>query len=106
VRYDRHASYRAALRAGVLEGLGEGRTLESVWADPGKPTAAAVRRRVTQDRDGFAVRYWMMCEVGRVSAEDRTGIWMVRSRKDASPNGGAAPTTSAATGCAATSAGS
>jgi hypothetical protein len=110
VRHDRHgfaAPYRAALRAGgtrwarptrytsdiadcILHGLGEGRTLESVCADPGMPTAAAVRLWVMQDRDGFAARYWTMREAGcdRLgdqlidSADDRSGIWMERIRKD------------------------
>jgi hypothetical protein len=110
VRHDRHgfaAPYRAALRAGgarwarptryardiadcILDGLGEGRTLESVCADPGMPTPAAVRLWVMQDRDGFAARYWTMREAGCDmladqlidSADDRSGIWMARRRKD------------------------
>jgi Bacteriophage Sf6, terminase small subunit-like len=110
VRHNRHgfaAPYRAALRAGgarwarptryaehiadcILDGLGEGRTLESICADPGMPTAAAVQRWVKQDRHGFAARYWTMREVGCdrlagqliVSADDRSGAWMERRRKD------------------------
>jgi hypothetical protein len=110
VRHDRHgfaAPYYAALRAGgrrwarpmryardiadcILDELGEGRTLESICADPGMPTPAAVRLWVMQDRDGFAARYRTMREVGCdrladqliASADDRSGIWMARARKD------------------------
>jgi hypothetical protein len=107
---DRHgfaAPYRAALRAGgtrwarptryaadiadcILEGLGEGRALESICADSGMPTAAAVRRWVREDRDGVAARYWTMRELGCdrlagqliASADDRSGALMERRRKD------------------------
>jgi hypothetical protein len=110
VTNERHgfaAPYREALRAGgarwarptrymeviadcTLDGLGEGRTLESICADPGMPTAAAVRLWVMQDRDGFAARYWTMREAGcemladRLveSADDRSGILIERTRKD------------------------
>jgi hypothetical protein len=110
VRRDRHGfavPYRKALRAGgarwarptryargiadcILHGLGEGRTLEAICADAGMPTAAAVRLWVTEDRDGFAARYWTMREAGCDmladqlidSADDRSGIWMARARKD------------------------
>jgi hypothetical protein len=110
VRHDRHgfaAPDRAALRAGgtrwarptryasdiadcILDGLGEGRSLEEVCADPGMPTPTAVRHWVKQDRDGFAARYWRMREVGchtlaghlLVSADDRSGALMERRRKD------------------------
>jgi hypothetical protein len=109
-RHDRHgfaASYRAALRAGgkrwarptryardiahfILEGLCEGRTLEAVCADPDMPTPAAVRLWVMEDRDGFAARYRTARELGCDmladqmidSADDRSGIWMARERKD------------------------
>ena len=83
VRHDRFgfaAPYRAALRDGgarwarptryaediadaVLDGLGEGRALESVCTDPVMPTPAAVRRWVREDHDGFAARYWTMREL-------------------------------------------
>jgi hypothetical protein len=54
------------------------------------PTVAAVRLWVKEDRDGFAARYWTMREAGcdRLadwlvdSADDRSGIWMARTRKD------------------------
>jgi hypothetical protein len=110
VRHDRHgfaAPYRAALRTGgarwarptryardiadyILDELGEGRTLEEVCADPGMPTPAAVRRWVTEDRDGSAARYWTMRELGCDflanqlihSTDDRRGILMARARKD------------------------
>jgi hypothetical protein len=110
VRHDRHgfaAPYRTALRAGgarwarptryaadiagvILDGLGEGRSLEEVCADPGMPTPTAVRHWVEQDRDGLAARYWRAREVGCdtladeliASADDKSGALMARTRKD------------------------
>jgi hypothetical protein len=110
VTNERHgfaAPYREALRAGgarwarptryteviaeiILDELGEGRALESICADPDMPTAAAVRRWVTQDRDGFATRYQIMRELGCdtlaermvAASDDRRGMVKPRTRYD------------------------
>jgi terminase small subunit-like protein len=131
VRHDRHgfaAPYRAALRAGgarwarptryaeviadcILDGLGEGRTLEAICADPDMPTAAAVRRWVTEDRDG------LRRATGRCARPAATGwriSWSIAPmteaasgcnapEKTAPSNGCSTASTSAVPGCVATS---
>jgi hypothetical protein len=109
VRYDRHgfaAFYRQALRAGgarwarptryaadiadwIVEGLCEGRTLEAVCSDPAMPTAAAVRRWVREDRDGFAARYRRARLIGcdmlgeqMIDIADSRDDWIERRRAD------------------------
>jgi hypothetical protein len=72
--------------------LGEGRALESICADPDMPTAAAVRRWVSQDRDDFAARYQCMRELGCITlaermvkcVDDRRGMVEPRVRYDGS----------------------
>jgi transposase-like protein len=89
-RWARPTRYARVIAEAILDKLGEGRALESICADPGMPTAAAVRLWVTQDRDGFAARYWTMREIGCemladrliASADDRRGMLKARVRKD------------------------
>jgi hypothetical protein len=112
IRHDRHgfaAPCRAALRAGgtrfarptrytrrianvIFEGLCEGLALETVCAKPGMPTAAAVRRWVREDRDGFAAAYLIGRRLGCDKLaddmlkiiDDRRGAIVARVRNDGS----------------------
>ena len=90
IRHDRHgfaAPYRTALRAGgrrfarpvrhstaiadrIFHELCEGRSLEAICAAPGMPTAAAVRRWVAADRNGFAGQYHIARRFGCDSLAD------------------------------------
>jgi hypothetical protein len=91
-RWGRPTRYSKAIAEIILDELGEGRALESICADPGMPTAAAVRLWVTRDRDGFAAHYQCMREEGCIAlagrmvkcVDDRRGMVMPRVRYDGS----------------------
>jgi hypothetical protein len=89
-RWGRPTRYSEAIAEIILDELGEGRALESICADPGMPTPAAVRLWVRHNRDGFAARYWTMRQIGCetladrliASTDDRRGMLKARIRTD------------------------
>jgi transposase-like protein len=56
----------------ILGGLLDGRRLSDICADPGMPSAAAVRLWVMEDRDGFAALYRRARDAGEVATGRRT----------------------------------
>jgi hypothetical protein len=64
--------YTAALAAGILQQLRDGRSLRAVCAQPGMPCYTAVLRWVARDRDGFAAAYRQAREAGGTATGRRS----------------------------------
>jgi terminase small subunit-like protein len=78
--------YTRALADHICGELRTGRTLTDICDDPGMPSNRAVRAWMTDDRDGFAVRYRQARQIGYLAmadeiidiADDARNDWMAR----------------------------
>src|SRR3954462_12889221 len=68
----RPALYSPEIADWILRGLSEGRRLSDICAEPGLPSASAVRQWAIEDRAGFGVRYREAREDGHAPTGRRT----------------------------------
>jgi hypothetical protein len=74
----------------ILDELMSGRPLDVICEAPDMPAASSVRRWITEDREGFAARYWQAREIGCHAiadqtlpiVDDRRNDWIVQQRED------------------------